>query len=75
MLDQNDFKALREMFGEMLHGELSDFRIEMRDEMRAMIRASEHRIIGEITDFIASAILPQIDDHDVRIARLEKRIA
>lgn len=71
MLDQNDFKALREMFGEMLR----ENKLDLRDEMRAMIRASEHRVIGEITEFIANAILPQIDDHDVRIARLEQNTA
>lgn len=50
-------------------------RREILDETRALIRASEHRVIGEITDFIAHAILPQIDDHDVRIARLEQKTA
>ncbi len=67
MLDKNDIQILREMFREN--------KLDIRDEMHAMIRASEHRIIGEITDFIANAILPQIDDHEVRIGRLEKRIA
>ncbi len=48
---------------------------QIRDETHALIRASEHRIIGEITEFIANAILPQIDHHDVRITRLEKKVA
>ncbi len=71
MLDKNDIQILREMFRE----NNSIFGRELRDEMRALIRASEHRVIGEITDFIANAILPQIDDHEVRITRLEKKTA
>ena len=48
-------------------------RRDIRDEMHSLIRASEHRVISEITDFISSALLPQIDDHDVRITRLEQK--
>lgn len=71
MLDKNDIKVLQGMFD--AHGQM--LKREIRDEVHSLIRASEHRIIGEITDFIASSIVPQIDDHDVRITRLEQKVA
>lgn len=74
MLDKKDIEILRKMFQE--NNELfgSCLKREMRDEMHAIVRASERRVIGEITDFIAQSLLPQIDDHDVRISRLEQRL-
>ena len=55
------------------HGQM--LKREIRDEVHSLIRASEHRIIGEITEFIANSIIPQIDDHDARITRLEQKVA
>ncbi|MEK9155596.1 MAG: hypothetical protein AAB839_03015 [Patescibacteria group bacterium] len=78
MLDQKDIHNLRGMFGELLRENNEIFGRELkrdiRDEMHALIAASERRVIGEITEFIASSLLPQIDDHDRRIVRIEGRL-
>ena len=71
MLDKGDIKVLQGMFEE--HGKM--LQREIRDEVHSLLRASEHRIIGEITEFIADAIISQIDDHKTRMTRLEEKIA
>lgn len=72
---------------------LSAFRVDMvreiREETRALIAASENRIvsqlrgemrqmkreiIGEITDFIDSAILPQIADLQREVAYIKRHV-
>ncbi|MEK7632837.1 MAG: hypothetical protein AAB473_03525 [Patescibacteria group bacterium] len=83
MLSKNDIQVLRDMFRE----NNATFKLEMREEMLDLIVASEkriiadvvgriavaeERIIGEVTDFIGSSILPQIDEHNMRIGRLER---
>lgn len=50
MLDHNDFKALREMFGVMLQENNVVFRAELRDEMHDMIVASEKSIVNKLRD-------------------------
>lgn len=80
MLDKNDIQILRQMF--------TDTKVEMRDEMRACISGSEHRIMKEtktlirelkeeildgVSDIVGNEILPQIDDHEARLVRLEHR--
>ncbi len=48
---------------------------EIRDEVRGLLRATEHKIISEITEFIGGDIVPQIDDLEGRVFRLEQRVA
>lgn len=83
MLSKNDIQVLRDMFRE----NNATFKLEMREEMLDLIAASEKRIISvvdkrianaetriidEVTDFIGSSILPQIDEHNMRLSRLER---
>ncbi len=71
---------------DVLRGELDDVKVEMRDEIHSCIAASEHRmmkrmdameerILDGVADIISDRILPQLDDHDVRLIRLERRAA
>ncbi len=89
MLDTSDIQILKQMFGEMLHGELDDFKVEVRDEIRSCISGSEARMMREmgkirdemremkedIVETISEGILPQIDDHETRLVRLEQKTA
>ncbi len=67
-------RELRQEMRGMITENNEILRRDIRDEVHSLIRASEHRVISEITDFIASALLPQIDDHDVKISRLERSV-
>jgi hypothetical protein len=55
-------KELRVEFKEMLMQNNIDLKRDIRDEVHALIAASEKRIIHTITGFIDQAILPQIHD-------------
>ena len=68
MLDKNDIQILRQMFVEFK----TDFKVEIRDEMRALLRIQKKEIIADLTDFMSEQILPQIDDHESRLIRLEQ---
>jgi hypothetical protein len=79
MLDTKDFQMLREMIGVML----TDQKIEIRDEIHSLIKASEARlmrhaammreeILDGVSTFIDDQLLPQIDNHERRIVRLER---
>ncbi len=72
MLRKNDIQVLRDMFRENNEIFGSQLKREIREEVRDLIVASERRIIGEVTDFIGSSILPQVDEHNMRISRLER---
>lgn len=73
MLDQHDIELLRGLFAEQdkrflaaIKTNNQDLKREIRDEVHALISASEQRIKTEITANIAelldNAILPQIAD-------------
>ncbi len=82
MLDKNDIQILKQMF--------SDFKVEMRDEMHSVVNgavsASEKRltkliydvrdeILDGVSDIIGNEIVPQLDDHETRLIRLERKTA
>lgn len=82
MLDKNDIRLLSEMFDQ----KLSDFKVEVRDEIRSCISASEFRImrmmhemkediLDGVADMVTGQIIPQIDDHESRLVRLEHHVA
>ncbi len=81
MLDTNDIQILKQMF--------ADQKEETRDEIRSCIAGSEARMMREmgkirdemhemkndIIETISEGILPQIDDHETRLVRLERKTA
>lgn len=67
MLDAQDIVTLRQLFAEQdrrfvdaMKENNKDLRIEILDETRALIAASEHRIISAIGEVLDASILPQI---------------
>ena len=83
MLDKNDIQILRDMFHEnnsVLQRETRDLiaasekRIiaDLTGRIDSRIAIAEKRIIEEVSDFIGSSIIPQIDEHSMRISRLER---
>ena len=78
------FRENNEIFGSQLKREIreetrdliaaSEKRIiaDLAGRIDSRIAIAEERIIGEVTDFIGSSILPQIDEHNMRISRLER---
>ncbi len=93
MLSKKDIQVLREMFTEnnrewdkRLDIRFSDFKHEIRDEIRSCIAASESRmtkmmhevrdeILEGVADIVGNEILPQIDNHESRLLILEQRVA
>ncbi len=79
MLDTKDFQMLEKMFSKMLRENNGVFgrqlKREIRDEMQALLRIQKGEIIADLTDFMSEQILPQIDDHESRLVRLEHRVA
>ncbi|MEK9155662.1 MAG: hypothetical protein AAB839_03360 [Patescibacteria group bacterium] len=84
MLSKNDLHLLRGMFDNfhgVLRTELQEMfdehgrtqKREIRDEMHSLLRAQKVEIVSEITEFIDSAILPQISDLD-RDTRMVKQL-
>ncbi len=71
MLDTNDIQVLRQMLTE----NNAILKREIRDEMHSLLRGTERRVIEEVTDFIAENIVPQLDDHETRLTRLERKTA
>lgn len=67
MLDAQDIATLRQMFAEQdrrfvdaMKENNKDLKVEILDETRALIVASEHRIISAIGEVLDASILPQI---------------
>ncbi len=77
MLDTKDFLLLEKMLGKMLRDNNDVFgrqlKREIRDEVQALLTMTEKRIISEVTEFIGDSIVPQIDDHETRLVRLERK--
>ncbi len=48
-----------------------DIKRDIRDEMHSQLTRTKIEIISEITDFINSAILPQIDDLQTNMATVK----
>lgn len=47
----------------------------LRQEVRAEIRAAKNEIITGIGEILDNHVLPQLDDHETRLTRLETRPA
>ncbi len=93
MLSKKDIQVLRDVFTEnnrewdkRLDIRFSDFKHEVRDEIRSCISASESRmtkmmheikdeILEGVTDIVGNEIVPQIDNHESRLVFLEQRVA
>lgn len=86
MLSKNDMTLLRGMFTEMLNVALkvalkenneifgAQLKREIRDEMQALLRIQKGEIVGEITEFIDSALLPQISDLDRDVTMIKRHL-
>ena len=64
-LEENNLtfkQELRLEFKEMLKQNNIDLKRDIRDEVHALLRKTKAEIVGEITEFLDSAILPQIHD-------------
>lgn len=88
MLDKNDITLLEKMFKNVVTGDMlaralrqnneifgRQLKREIRDEVQALLTMTEKRIIFEVTEFIGDSIVPQIDDHETRLIRLERKAA
>ncbi len=71
MLNKEDVRVLRGMFGEVLGANNHVLKREIRDEMRALLVVTEKKIISEVTEFIGGQILPQIDECQRDIVQLK----
>lgn len=93
MLDTKDIQMLERMFGKILAEGLrannevfgSQLKREIRDEMRALLSASETRImkkaheikveiIDGITDVLDEGVLPRLDEHDREIRVIKRHL-
>ena len=84
MLDAQDIATLRQMFAEQdrrfmfaLKQNNTELKVEIIDETRALIAASENRIVTAIGDILDGAILPQIAElqRDMTIVKQHLQLA
>lgn len=70
MFDKQELAQL----GTLFETHKKDIVSEVREETKALIAASESRIIFQITDFIDSRILTQIDELNHEVAQVKQHI-
>lgn len=81
MFDTNDIELLRGMFKEQDSRLLNaikennhDLKKEIRDEIHALITASEKRIVTEISELLDTAVLPQITELQTDMATVKQHL-
>ena len=74
MLTKQDMLLLRGMFSEVLTQNNVELKRDIRDEVHALIAASEDRMLGrmelmkhEIIEFLDQTILPQIHELQLKV--------
>ncbi|MFZ2681747.1 MAG: hypothetical protein WAZ14_01480 [Patescibacteria group bacterium] len=59
---------------ELIFQEIRATKTELRRELIQGLRTTKIDLISEITDFIGDRLLPQLDDHERRLVKLEAKI-
>ncbi len=80
-MDAKDIAQLRELFAEQdkkftvaLKQNNQDLKVEIRDEVHAVIAASEKRIIDAVGEILDASVLPQITELQREITVIKQHL-
>ncbi len=78
MLDKNDIEVLGQMFKDnnrdmrdFVRQEISASEKRIKIDVEGLVAKSEDRILGGVAEIVHDVIAPKLDDHEMRIQKLE----